>query len=79
VVQPGATFTPQGGANGSPQGSSSTAMQRWKQRVSDNSKAQALKDKGTDREIQSSSWTSPNAASFLPKPVIESKTPSRLP
>ena len=79
VVQPGATFTPQGGAKGTPQGTPSTAMQRWNQRLSEHSKAQALKDKGTDREIQSSSWTSPNAASFLPKPVIESKTPKRLP
>jgi len=85
VVQPGATFTPQGqqptsnnidwssvttqgGAQGSPQGAPSTAMQRWKQKVSDNAKAQAVKDKGTDREIQSSSYTNPNAASFLPKP-----------
>jgi hypothetical protein len=96
VVQPGATFTPQGqqpssnnidwssvttqgGAKGSPQAAPSTAMQRWKNQVSEYHKAQALKDKGTDREIQSSSWTSPNAASFLPKPVIESKTPKRLP
>lgn len=68
VVQPGATFTPQGGAQGSPQAAPSTAMQRWKNQVSEHHKAQALKDKGTDREIQSSSYTNPNAASFLPKP-----------
>lgn len=68
VVQPGATFKPQGSAQGSPQGAPSTAMQRWNQRVSDNAKAQALKQKGTEKEIQSSSWTNPNAASFLPKP-----------
>jgi hypothetical protein len=85
VVQPGATFTPQGqqpasnnidwssvttqgGAQGSPQAAPSTPMQRWNQRVSDNAKAQAVKNKGTDKEIQSSSYTNPNAASFLPKP-----------
>ncbi len=68
VVQPGATFTPQGGTQGSPQAAPPTAMQRWKNQVSEHHKAQALKDKGTDREIQSSSYTNPNAASFLPKP-----------
>jgi hypothetical protein len=85
VVQPGATFTPQGqqpasnnidwssvttqgGVQGNPQAATSTPMQRWNQRVSEHHKAQALKDKGTDREIQSSSYTNPNAASFLPKP-----------
>lgn len=91
VVQPGATFTPQGqqpasnnidwssvttqgGVQGNPQAATSTPMQRWNQRVSEHHKAQALKDKGTDREIQSSSYTNPNAASFLPKPGSNTKS-----
>jgi hypothetical protein len=78
VVQPGATFTPQGGTQGSPQAAPPTAMQRWKNQVSEHHKAQALKDKGTDREIQSSSYTNPNAPKPATAPVMESKTPKRL-
>ena len=69
-VQPGATFEPQRGVQGGQQAAPLTAAQKWKQRVAEHDRAQAARQKGTDKEIQSSSWTSPNAASFLPKPGL---------
>jgi hypothetical protein len=66
-VQPGATFEPQRGVQGGQQAAPLTAAQNWKQRVAEHDRAQAARQKGTDKEIQSSSWTSPNAASFLPR------------
>ena len=48
-----------------------SSMSGWSQQVSAHDRYQALRQKGTNKEIQSSSWTSPDAGSFLPKPAAK--------